>query len=282
MAVRVPDTESLKLSQIIAAVEDHAGPLAKKSLYTAYQNAISSYFDPTYDNDAYGTAGGQRRWRNYGPPALTTPSFVASIDLAVAVSGTSASINSPGGISVGNIMFLFVTTTAKTTISTPTGYTLVYKVENSGTYPTWGVFYKIVTAGDIGGSVTVNLGASGYIWAEQVVYTCSSSSPYFNTVTSANYDAVASSTSLSPSISGCTAGSKLILFTLNYIAAPSSFSLTDPSGWDDREGHNLGNYYRPTQYDKTQISTGGTSDSCTLTASVNITMQALLIELLAY
>lgn len=62
MAIRVPDAASFKLSDVIAAVEDHAGDISN-TLVTAFANSIDSYFDPAYK----GSKDRQSNFRNYGP-----------------------------------------------------------------------------------------------------------------------------------------------------------------------------------------------------------------------
>lgn len=63
MAVRVPDTNTFALSDVIPAVEDHAGPIDDK-LSVAFANAIDSYFDVAYK----GSKDRESNFRNYGPP----------------------------------------------------------------------------------------------------------------------------------------------------------------------------------------------------------------------
>jgi hypothetical protein len=66
MAVRVPDTNTYGLTDVVAAVQDHAGSITG-TLQDAFNNAISGYFDSTYNNDTYAVANSQKRFRNYGP-----------------------------------------------------------------------------------------------------------------------------------------------------------------------------------------------------------------------
>ncbi len=64
MAVRVPDTNTFALSDVIPAVEDHAGPIDDK-LSVAFANAIDNYFDVAYK----GSKDRESNFRNYGPSA---------------------------------------------------------------------------------------------------------------------------------------------------------------------------------------------------------------------
>ena len=62
MAVYVPDTNTFKLSDVVAAVEDHAGNIDDK-LTAAFANSIDTYFDVAYK----GSKDRQSNFRNYGP-----------------------------------------------------------------------------------------------------------------------------------------------------------------------------------------------------------------------
>ncbi|MFW6272168.1 MAG: gliding motility-associated C-terminal domain-containing protein [bacterium] len=66
MALRVPDTDSFSLRDVLTAVEDHAGNISN-NLEACFNNAVSSYFDPAYDDASYAPANSMKRFRNYGP-----------------------------------------------------------------------------------------------------------------------------------------------------------------------------------------------------------------------
>jgi hypothetical protein len=66
MAVRVPDTNTFSLQDVVNAVEDHAGDIPD-NLSACFANSIVSYFDPDYDNNSYAVANSLKRFRNYGP-----------------------------------------------------------------------------------------------------------------------------------------------------------------------------------------------------------------------
>lgn len=68
MAANVPDTNTYGLSTVVWAVEDHAGELpGDDDLQDCFDYAISTYFDPQYDNSDYAPANSMKRFRNYGP-----------------------------------------------------------------------------------------------------------------------------------------------------------------------------------------------------------------------
>jgi len=68
VAIRVPDTNTFSLIDVVNAVEDHAGELPRDdSLQDCFNYAISTYFDSAYDNDSYAPANSLKRFRNYGP-----------------------------------------------------------------------------------------------------------------------------------------------------------------------------------------------------------------------
>jgi len=66
MAVSVPDTNTYGLTDVVAAVEDHAGGIAD-TLEDSFNNANEFYFDGNYHNDTYAVSDSQKRFRNYGP-----------------------------------------------------------------------------------------------------------------------------------------------------------------------------------------------------------------------
>lgn len=67
MAVRVPDTNTYSLDDVWDAVKDHASG-TDGDLSDCFVNAVSSYFDPDYDDNSYAPANSMKRFRNYGPP----------------------------------------------------------------------------------------------------------------------------------------------------------------------------------------------------------------------
>jgi gliding motility-associated-like protein len=67
MAVRVPDTNTFSLQDVVNAVEDHAGDIPD-NLDACFDNAIATYFDPIYHSDSYAVPNSLKRFRNYGPP----------------------------------------------------------------------------------------------------------------------------------------------------------------------------------------------------------------------
>jgi len=66
MAIRVPDTNTFSLQDVVNAVENHAGNISD-NLSACFSNAISVYFDSNYNNDTYAVANSLKRFRNYGP-----------------------------------------------------------------------------------------------------------------------------------------------------------------------------------------------------------------------
>lgn len=67
MAVRVPNTNTFSLMDVWNAVKDHALSTTG-DLQDCFVNSISSYFDPTYNDNSYAVANSMKRFRNYGPP----------------------------------------------------------------------------------------------------------------------------------------------------------------------------------------------------------------------
>lgn len=199
----------------------------------------------------------------------------------------SVTVTASASAQVGEIMFLYASTNKKTTVATPSGFTAIYKIENHATLNTIGLFYKIVTSGDIGASTTVTFGEIGWPYATKVTYTCASSAPYFNTFTADNHDYRIGEGTLYPEISGCSIGSRVILCgsidCTNTDTVSSKDDLTS-LGWVFKEGHNQGNKFENFLYDKIQL-VDGTSDSCPVTATSaggTLNIQSLLIELLRF
>lgn len=70
----VPNTDAFTLSQVVDAVRWH-NPGTSGDLSSCFSNAISNFFDASYNNDSYAPANSMRRFRNYGPKnnvAITT------------------------------------------------------------------------------------------------------------------------------------------------------------------------------------------------------------------
>ncbi|HSH53124.1 MAG TPA: hypothetical protein VK982_15475 [Bacteroidales bacterium] len=68
MAVLVPNTNNYGLTDVVAAVEDHAGELpGADGLDGCFDYSIEGYFDPDYNNNSYAPANSLKRFRNYGP-----------------------------------------------------------------------------------------------------------------------------------------------------------------------------------------------------------------------
>jgi len=97
MAIRVPSSFPITMTDIWSAVNDHTST-ATKSLALCYSNAISGYFDPTYyvSNQTMG------RFRNYGPPVSVIPTVIttaiSSLTPTTAISG--GNVTSDGGAGV--------------------------------------------------------------------------------------------------------------------------------------------------------------------------------------
>lgn len=66
----VPNNETFTLLDVYQAVHWH-NPSASNNLSSCFTYAISSFFDPTYNNDGYAPANSMKRFRNYGPKNLS-------------------------------------------------------------------------------------------------------------------------------------------------------------------------------------------------------------------
>lgn len=85
MAIRVPTSFPITMTDIWSAVNDHTST-ASKSLALCYTNSVSGYFDLAY-NVSTMTMG---RFRNYGPPAIP-PTY--SLVTTYGADGTTVAIN---------------------------------------------------------------------------------------------------------------------------------------------------------------------------------------------
>lgn len=64
--VAVPNTETFSLQNVYDAVHDHT-PATIGTLQSCFDNAISGYFNATYNNDSYAPANSMLRFRDYKP-----------------------------------------------------------------------------------------------------------------------------------------------------------------------------------------------------------------------
>ena len=65
----VPNTDTFSLNDVYTAVHAHTSGTST-NLQSCFDNAISGYFDPTYNQDSYSPIGGLLRFRNYHPSCL--------------------------------------------------------------------------------------------------------------------------------------------------------------------------------------------------------------------
>lgn len=72
MAVYVPNTTNFTLTNVRAAVEDHAGSITG-TLQHCFNLADNDYFDDEYNDDSYAPANSMLRFRNYGPLEADLP-----------------------------------------------------------------------------------------------------------------------------------------------------------------------------------------------------------------
>ncbi|HSH36775.1 hypothetical protein [Schnuerera sp.] len=82
----VPNTNSFNLQDVYNSVSSHASP--GNNLQSCFDNAESSYFDPTYNTDSYAPANSMLRFRNYTPVddityettySLSVPNYVQDL-----------------------------------------------------------------------------------------------------------------------------------------------------------------------------------------------------------
>jgi hypothetical protein len=64
---RVPDTETFSLEDVWDAVVQHENS-TNRDLQDCFNNAESTYFHPSYNNNSYAPANSMKRFRKYGPP----------------------------------------------------------------------------------------------------------------------------------------------------------------------------------------------------------------------
>lgn len=62
----VPNTETFSLQDVYNAVDNHT-PATTENLQSCFDNAISAYFNATYNQDSYAPANSMLRFRDYKP-----------------------------------------------------------------------------------------------------------------------------------------------------------------------------------------------------------------------
>jgi len=78
----VPNTETFSLQDVYNAVHAHTSG-TQTNLQSCFDNAINSYFNPTYNQDSYAPANSMLRFRDYKPtgvcvaPTVTTSSIIS-------------------------------------------------------------------------------------------------------------------------------------------------------------------------------------------------------------
>lgn len=97
MAIRVPASFPVTITDIWSAVNDHTST-ASKSLTLCYANSISGYFDPTY----YVPTMTMGRFRNYGPSSVTLPTVITTMatDITSATATSGGNVTSDGGATI--------------------------------------------------------------------------------------------------------------------------------------------------------------------------------------
>lgn len=96
----VPNAETFSLQDVYNAVSNHT-PATSTNLQSCFTNAISGYFNTTYNQDSYAPANSMLRFRDYKPscdlPIVTTASISS-------ITGTTASgggnVTDDGGCTV--------------------------------------------------------------------------------------------------------------------------------------------------------------------------------------
>lgn len=83
--VTVPNTATFSLSDVYAAVQFHSTAVSG-NLSSCFTNAVTQFFDPTYNQDSYAPANSMLRFRNYGPK--NTQTFTTTGSWTNSVSGT--------------------------------------------------------------------------------------------------------------------------------------------------------------------------------------------------
>jgi len=216
-------------------------------------------------------------------PVPATPYQTSSNDLYYSFNDTVA-VTAGAGMSVGDIIFAYATTVESTGIGAPSGsgWTEAYSITSSPTHNSWKVWYKIAVLADLTATTTVVFDDTSVVYLSICSFKCKSSAPYISTITGSNYFSVEKNNTLSPTLGTGVEDSLLVVFR-NQISANhvSQYTLSITAGWFPLEGHNLGNWWWVSNYYKEQQS-DGTTETCDITASKNINMQALLVQILPY
>lgn len=99
--VSVPNTETFSLQDVYNAVHNHTSG-TQTNLQSCFDNAISGYFNPTYNQDSYAPANSMLRFRDYKPTGCSAPTVTtASItDIFGTTATGGGNVTSDGGCTV--------------------------------------------------------------------------------------------------------------------------------------------------------------------------------------
>lgn len=208
------------------------------------------------------------------------PENVESND-AFLYDSNSISIIIPSTTPIGDVIFLFTATTSNSDFNSPTGWTLLKKVAQSGNYNSWGVWYKIVEAGDPGSTITITFNFAGSLYLSCCSFPCNDSHPRIYPINDLDYIRAKGVTSLNANIQDGMKDATLVSFVNVYDTnlLNGNGNLFGTNGWLNIEGHNLGNNWF--LYSKTRIqSINGETDNYDITLSVPADAQILIVQIL--
>jgi len=95
----VPNTDTFSLQNVYNAVDNHT-PATTEDLQSCFNNAISGYFNATYNQDSYAPANSMLRFRDYKPTDCTTyPSTSFTVAIISPYNGINTLTDFTGSLS---------------------------------------------------------------------------------------------------------------------------------------------------------------------------------------
>lgn len=208
---------------------------------------------------------------------LSTILLVGNEDMYVSL-GNVISIDTPSSASIGDIMFLCAATTDDEGLTDPGGdWIELYKLTNSSEYNSWGVWYKVVEAVDLGASTQLFFDNEAKLYASKSVFSGKPSYPFID---GGVYSSNSNATALSPSLSGGLNNGVIVCFYNLYDTNHNSGrTVSFTNTWSALDGQNSGNYWNVGSKYIYQ-TTDGTSETLNITATTALDMQAFMVQIL--
>lgn len=204
------------------------------------------------------------------PPSITS---INDVDYTSSATSFVATLGS--GAAAGDILFVSIHLNTNSTITTPTGYSQIYKISSDVNFKSFAIYYKIATSGDLGASVTISLGSSSYGNISIISVHGKSVSPYY--IGGTYYNGIV--TSITAQSPGGITGS--LILSYSSISFASTGTSNYSGGYSLFSGLNLGNSLFVFNAQKVQVANGN-MEPFTITNDANAGTQIIQIQVLPY